>query len=79
MLNDLLKLEVIRTSKEARGSQVLLVAKKGTEKLRFCIDYRAINDATLTPEGWPIPNIADMLREIGSKGGRIFAAMDLTS
>ena len=39
MLGELLRLGVVRTSKEARGSQVLLVAKKGTEKLRFCIDY----------------------------------------
>ena len=79
MLGELLRLGVVRTSKEARGSQVLLVAKKGTEKLRFCIDYRAINDATQSPEGWPIPNISEMLREIGRKNGRIFGVMDLTS
>ena len=79
MLADLLRLGVVRSSKEARGSQVLLVAKKGTTKLRFCIDYRAINDATKSPEGWPIPNIAEMLREIGRKEGRIFGVMDLTA
>ena len=79
MLNDLLRLGVIRHSKETKGSQALLVAKKGTKKLRFCIDFRAINDATVSPEGWPIPNIAELIREIGRKNGRIFGVMDMTS
>ena len=34
MLNDLLRLGVIRHSKETKSSQALLVAKKGTKKLR---------------------------------------------
>ena len=34
---ELLKLGVIRASTEITGAQVLLVAKKGSEKLRFCI------------------------------------------
>jgi hypothetical protein len=79
MLNELLRLGVIRLSKEPRGSQVLLVAKKGTTKLRFCVDYRAINDATIKAEAWPIPNINELIREIGSKHGRIFGIMDMTS
>ena len=79
MLNDLLRAGIIRISKESKGSQVLLVAKKNTEKLRFCIDFRAINDATVSPEGWPIPNIAELIREIGRKGGRVFGVMDMTS
>ena len=40
MLAELLRLGVIRTSTKITGAQVLLVAKKGTTKLRFCIDYR---------------------------------------
>ena len=79
MLNDLLRLGVIQHSKETKGSQALLVAKKGTKKLRFCIDFRAINDATVSPEGWPIPNITELIREIGRKNGRIFGVMDMTS
>ena len=51
MLAELLRLGVIRTSTEITGAQVLLVAKKGTTKLRFCIDYRAVNSATVGREG----------------------------
>ena len=79
MLGALLRVKIIRACREANGSQVLLVAKKGSTKLRFCIDYRAINDATISPEGWPIPDIAELLKEIGTKGGKIFAVMDMTS
>ena len=79
MLNSLLRLGVVTTSKATVGSHVLLVAKKGSDKLRFCIDYRAINDATKSPEGWPIPNIDAILREIGSHAPRFFGTCDMTS
>ena len=79
MIEELLRLGVIQTSTADTASQVLLVVKKGTSKLRFCIDYRALNDATLTREAWPIPNIRDMLQRLGSKRPRFFGVMDLTS
>ena len=64
MVEELLKLGVIRVSTaDVPASQVLLVAKKGTTKLRFCIDFRAINEATIAPEKKP----------------RYFGVMDLTS
>jgi hypothetical protein len=79
MIEELLRLKVIRTSTAEVVSQVLLVVKKGTTKLRFCIDYRALNDATLGPEAWPIPNIQDLLRRLGDKRPKFFGVMDLTS
>jgi len=79
MISKLLRLGVIRVSKEPVGSQVLLVVKKNTTDLRFCIDFRAINDATISKEGWPIPNIENVLREIGHLKGRFFGVMDMTS
>ena len=79
MIEELLRLGVIRCSTADTASQVLLVAKKGTTKLRFCIDYRAINDATVAPEGWPLPNIKTMLERLGAKKPRFFGVMDLTS
>ena len=36
----------------------------------MCVDYRALNDCT-ADASWPIPNVAEMLRRIGS-------TMDLT-
>ena len=79
MVEELLRLGVIRVSTSDTTSQVLLVAKKGTTKLRFCIDYRAINEATRNPDKWPIPNIKTMLMRLGSKRPRFFGVMDLTS
>ena len=78
MLNQLLRLGIIRASRQPVGSHVLLVVKKGTEKLRLCIDYRAINEATKSPEGWPIPNIDDLLREVGMHRPKFFGTMDMT-
>ena len=43
----------------------------------MCGDYRALNDCTPDASG-PIPNIAEMLRRIGSRKPKIFGIMDLT-
>ena len=79
MVAELLKLGVIRASTEITGAQVLLVAKKGSEKLRFCIDYRVVNQATVGREGWPIPDIKAMIEHLGRKRSKFFGVMDLTS
>jgi len=78
MVDNLIRLKVIRVSSAVHASQVLLVAKKGTTKLRFCIDYRELNEVSAS-EGWPIPNIRDMMGRIGAKKSKYFAVMDLTS
>ena len=44
---------------------------------RMCVDYRALNDCT-ADASWPIPNIAEMFRKIGSQKPKIFGIMDLT-
>ena len=41
------------------------------------VDYGALNDCT-ADASWPIPNIAEMLRRIGSQKPKIFGIMDLT-
>ena len=45
--------------------------------LRMCVDYRALNDCT-ADVSWPIPNIAETIRRIGSQKPKIFGIMDLT-
>ena len=60
MIEDLLRLGVIRVSQAEHASQVLLVVKKNTTKLRFCVDYRELNDISKT-DSWPIPNILELL------------------
>jgi hypothetical protein len=46
--------------------------------VRFCVDYRALNEATESAS-WPIPNIAHMLARLGKQRAHIFGVMDLTS
>ena len=45
---------------------------------RFCVDYRAMNDATESAS-WPIPNITDLLNRLGRAKADTFGVMDLTS
>ena len=78
MITELLRLGVIRVSHQDTASQVLLVAKKGTDKLRFCIDYRALNEAS-SMEGWPIPHIKTLIESLGAQHATYFGIMDLTS
>jgi len=78
MIEELLRLRVIKASAEAHASQVLLVVKKETKALRFCIDYRELNDMT-DLESWPIPNIAQLLERLGARQSKYFGVMDLTS
>ena len=56
---------VVEKSQSPHYSQILMVPKPdGT--FRMCVDYRALNDCT-ADVSWPIPNIAEMLRRIGSQ------------
>ena len=68
---------VIAASDAPAWSQVLLTPKpNGT--WRFCLDYRTLNKYTKSA-GWPIPNIQDVLANIGSHNPKFFAVMDCTS
>jgi hypothetical protein len=72
----MLEAGVIRLSTAGAHSHVLLIPKPdGT--WRFCIDYRRLNACT-TAETWPIPNIQQMLRDIGDRKPKYFGLMDLT-
>ena len=72
-----LKDNLIRHSNAGAFSQVLLTPKPNG-KWRFCIDYRALNDLSESL-GWPIPNIKQMLNNIGTQKPKYFAVLDLTS
>ena len=65
----------IRASKSPWGAPVVLVKKKdGT--LRFCIDFRRLNDCT-KKDAYPLPRIEECLECLG--GNRFFHTMDLAS
>lgn len=67
---------IVRECDAAYYSQVLLVPKPdGT--WRFCVDYRPLNEETLTIS-WPIPIIDLMLQRISHLRPRYFGTIDLT-
>ena len=70
------KAGIIEKSRASFYSQVMLTLKpNGT--WRFCVDYRAMNDATESAS-WPIPNITDLLNRLGRAKADTFGVMDLS-
>ena len=74
-MKDMLEQEIVRPSCSPWASPVVMVKKKdGT--LRFCIDFRKLNEVTVK-EAHSLPKIDDTLE--ASKGTKIFSTLDLKS
>jgi hypothetical protein len=74
-LEELLAKRYIKPSKSPYGAPILLVHKKdGT--LRMCIDYRALNKATVKNR-YPLPRIDDLFDRLS--GAKVFSRIDLRS
>lgn len=68
---------ILRVSSAAYYSHPLMVPKPN-DKWRFCVDFTGLNKASQW-EKWPLPNIPEMLRRIGTKKPKFFIILDLTS
>uniref|UniRef100_A0A8C5PP08 ribonuclease H n=1 Tax=Leptobrachium leishanense TaxID=445787 RepID=A0A8C5PP08_9ANUR len=72
-IREMLELGVIEPSASPWASPVVLVPKKdGTT--RFCVDYRRINDCTIT-DAYPMPRVDELLDQISR--GHFLTTVDL--
>jgi hypothetical protein len=73
MLDKMQRNGVIEESESPWSSPVVLVRKKNGE-LRFCVDYRKLNDVT-KKDCFPLPRIDDTLNTLA--GAKWFSTLDL--
>jgi hypothetical protein len=74
-LNELTKQGFIRPSKAPYASPVLFVKKKDGS-MRMCVDYRALNQATIKNK-YPLPRIDELFDRLA--GAKYFTKLDLRS
>ena len=74
-IKEMLAKQIITPSFSPWSSPVVLVKKKSGE-VRFCVDYRRLNSIT-KKDVYPLPRIEDVLDRLG--GAKYFSSLDLAS
>ena len=72
-MKDLLERDFIKKSDSPWGAPVLFVKQK-VGSLRLCIDYRDLNDVTITIK-YPFPHIDELFDQL--QGVVVFSKLDL--
>lgn len=79
--DQMLKDDIISPSCSPWNSPLLVVPKKtdpsGEPKYRVCVDFRKINDITIGTDAFPLPNITDILDQLGK--ANYFTTLDLAN
>ncbi len=57
------------------GAPILFAKKKGTDKLRMCIDYRSLNKNTIL-DRYPLPRIDELFGRV--RNCSFFSKLDLS-
>ena len=68
--------KIVETSTSPWAAQLVPVKKKNTNKIRWCCDYRLLNEKSIF-DSYPLPNVQDLLDRIEKKS--LFSSLDLAS
>jgi hypothetical protein len=77
-VQELLDADIIEPSDSPWSSQVLLVAKKDTNELRFAIDYRNLNKVSRLTS-YPVPTMDSIFDSLAASQASFFSNIDLRS
>lgn len=75
-LDEMLRLGVVQKSSSPWSSPILMVPKKGTNKFRFCVDYRKLNQVTQR-DAYPLPYVSQTLDKL--RDAKYLSSLDVKS
>jgi len=77
-VDEWVKNKIIRPSMSEWSFPCLLVAKKGTDKHRLCVDFRALNAQSELPN-YPLIDLEEFLADLGNQKSNFYTTIDLKS